>query len=227
VPRKTQDAGIVADYPVKIEAAAGSPQPAPGNAVHPAPVKPVDIVIRSEADKAPAPDVRKLIDRAVTRQPEPEVLRFALSNSAPDPADELDYSPKLILLSRTLSGLIDFLIVLLCTVAMVIVEDAVSTIEVFDLVSLMNAGLLFISLYLLYSLFFLGTANQTIGMMITRLRIVSEEGKRPALGQVVGRCFAYFLSVVLAGAGLIWGLCERRSRCLHDLLSRTHVEPLG
>jgi uncharacterized RDD family membrane protein YckC len=176
-------------------------------------VKPVSKI------KAPDPgEIKNLIDSVLTRQ--------AVRPDTPAPPaahPPAFYEGKLILLSRILSGLIDLIVIVLFTGGCIIGADFFSGIAMLDLVSLANYSLLFLLAYFLYSLFFLGTSNQTIGMMITDLRVVGEEGGRPLMVQLLGRCFGYLLSLLGLGIGLLWGLFDRESRCLHDRLSNTRI----
>jgi len=59
--------------------------------------------------------------------------------------------------------------------------------------------------------------------MITDLKVVAEERRRPAMRQLLIRCLGYVFSASCAGIGLIWGCFDRDSRCLHDKWSKTHV----
>jgi uncharacterized RDD family membrane protein YckC len=184
-----------------------------------------DVSLRpAAAQAASSGEVRHLIDDLVSMhagKPEP----------APAPVmdaveEESGSEARLVLLSRTLSGIIDMLAVFICTVGFVLAEDVFSGLEFFDLTSFIDAGLVFFATYFLYSLFFLGASNQTIGMMITRLRLVGMDGKRPALRRIIGRCVLYLPSVFLLGIGLLWGCFDREAMCLHDRFSGTRIEPL-
>lgn len=64
-------------------------------------------------------------------------------------------------------------------------------------------------------------------MMITNLHVVGDSGGRPEMGRVTLRCLLFLPSLLLLGAGLIWGFIDEQSRCLHDTLSHTRVEPLA
>ena len=94
-----------------------------------------------------------------------------------DPRMELpsDDEGKLILLSRTLSGLVDLIIVLLCSGVCIIAADFFSGIIALDTISYLIFSVLFLLIYFFYSLFFLAASNQTIGMMITDLRVVDAD----------------------------------------------------
>ncbi len=177
----------------------------------------------------PSPDsnqreIRSLIDRMVIRQTgtqtseEPAKQRERLAPSIPVPPEG-----RLILVSRTLSGLVDLLIVAICTGAFIIATDLMSGIDIFDGKSLAIFSLLLLAVFFLYSAFFLGTANQTIGMMLTDLKVIDAAQRRPRLGQILWRSFGYLVSVLMFGAGLLWGCFDRQSRCLHDRLSDTRV----
>jgi uncharacterized RDD family membrane protein YckC len=200
---------------------------APVRSVRPARLAPDQSqeAISKPATPAPEPksaNIRDLIDHAVTKQPlSPDTdghvwIRPATGTSA-------GFEDKLILLSRTLSGLIDLIIIVLFTGTFIISADALSGIIVLDAVSLINFSALLLMTYFVYSIFFLSSANQTIGMMITNLKVVAEGRQRPEMRQLFIRCFGYLASACLAGIGLVWGCFDRDSRCLHDVWSNTRV----
>ncbi len=183
-------------------------------------------------------DIRNLIDAATVRQPPKDLL--ALSQPMPregektSPTAELDIriplqlsnerqTDRFILLSRTLAGLVDWIIVFICTASIIFTVDVVEGIDVFDTVSVFHYGLLLLATYFVYSLFFLGTAGQTIGMMLTDLKIVNSPIGRPSVGQMLTRCCVFLLGCAGLGAGLLWGCFDGQSCCLHDRLSRTRV----
>jgi uncharacterized RDD family membrane protein YckC len=166
-----------------------------------------------------------LIDDAIatargSTRPEPEPPRPAPPAEAPEP-------DRLILLSRTLSGLIDLLIVFLCATGFVLAAELVSGIVIFDARSALNYALLLLAVHFVYSTFFLKTANQTIGMMITDLRVAGLDGRRPGTRQILVRSASFLLSFLLLGIGLITSLFDTDARCLHDAVSRTRVVRLG
>ncbi len=169
-------------------------------------------------------NVQALIDNAVSGKvpPPPSTLTAAI---LPDLADEElpDEEGKLILLSRTLSGLVDWIIVMLCSGLCIIAADFFSGIIALDTVSYLIFSVLFLLTYFFYSLFFLAATNQTVGMMITDLRVVDVEGKRPSISQLLRRCFGHLASVLVLGLGLVWSLFDRESQCFHDRISDTRV----
>lgn len=189
------------------------------------PDQPVDVVLQQTpaVTEAEQQVVESLINDIIARQAEqgssgafPE--RRVLTPQAPEPRED-----RFILLSRTLSGLVDLLVVAICTGAFITAADMASGIDILDRKSLIVYSLLLFATFLVYSTFFLGTANQTIGMMLTDLRVVDSWEKRPGMRQILARCFAYPVSLLLFGTGLLWGCFDRQSRCLHDRLSATRV----
>jgi uncharacterized RDD family membrane protein YckC len=134
-----------------------------------------------------------------------------------------DSEGKLILLSRTLSGLVDLILVVLFAGIFIVTADHFWGISVVDLVSVVHFSLLFLLIYFVYSLFFLASANQTIGMMITELRVVGVDESRPRLLQIVSRCCCFLVSLFGLGIGLLWGLFSRENLCFHDRVSGTQV----
>jgi uncharacterized RDD family membrane protein YckC len=182
----------------------------------------------AEPDRT-AEDLHTLIDRLVKKE-------SAVEEEAPGIAPPIERAnsqqhflgsepetDKLILLTRTFSGLVDLVIVVLIGSALIFAVDVIEGLEVFDMVSLLDYLALLIATFLVYSLFFLATANQTIGMMITDLRITGERRPRPSLSQVFVRSLVFLFALSAAGAGLVMGFFDRHARCLHDRLSRTRV----
>jgi uncharacterized RDD family membrane protein YckC len=177
------------------------------------------------ASKEAAPrDVQALIDNAVSgksAQPAGLVIDAGYSDSSLElPSDD---EGKLILLSRTLSGLVDLIVVMLCSGICLIAADFFSGIISLDAVSYLIFAVLFLLIYFFYSLFFLAASNQTIGMMITDLRVVDADGRRPSVSQILRRCFGYLASVLVLGLGLLWSLFDRESQCFHDRISDTRI----
>lgn len=164
-------------------------------------------------------DIRDLIDSAVSRQSTKSIPETSVFTRKTTVYTESKY----ILLSRTLSGLIDLIIVVLCTAAFIIAADSFSGIVVLDGMSIVEYTVLFLMIFFLYSIFFLAASGQTIGMMITDLRVIGIADNRPSISQLFARCFGYLLSVIVLGVGLFWSFFDRKSRCLHDRLSDTSV----
>jgi uncharacterized RDD family membrane protein YckC len=169
-------------------------------------------------------DVQALIDHAVSSKAT-QAAGPAISASYSDPGTELpsDDEGKLILLSRTLSGLVDLIIVLLSSGICIIAADFFSGIIALDTVSYLIFSVLLLLIYFSYSLFFLSASNQTVGMMITDLHVIDAEGKRPSISQLLRRCFGHLASVLVLGLGLLWSLFDRESQCFHDRISDTRV----
>lgn len=183
-----------------------------------------------EAELKPIPTVtdpdpkqlQNLLDTIVLRQTD----QRAPGPSGPGIRKNRMHQPggdMLILLSRTLSGFLDLLIVTFVAGGFLLSADFFSGIEAIDNVSKLLYGALFLATYLLYAAFFLGTANQTIGMMIKDLKIVDDRGGRPTMDQILRLSLVFLPSVLMAGLGLIWSLFDREHRCLHDRLSHTRV----
>jgi uncharacterized RDD family membrane protein YckC len=169
-------------------------------------------------------DIQNLIDNAVSIKSarSDDFAPAGIFSSASSQSQE--HEGKLILLSRTLGGLVDLIIILICTGMLILAADFFSGIIALDAVSYLCFSVLFLLTYFFYSLFFLAATNQTIGMMITELRVVGTCDERPSLGQLVQRCWAYLVSLFGLGFGLVWGLFDRESLCFHDRVSDTRVE---
>ena len=171
-----------------------------------------------------ARDVQALIDNAMSGRPSQSPGTEPTSGFS-DSSMELpsDDEGKLILLSRTLSGLVDFIIVLLCSGFCIIAADFFSGIIALDTISYLIYSVLFLLTYFFYSIFFLTASSQTIGMMITDLRVVDADGRRPSISQLLRRGFGHLASLLVLGLGLLWSLFDRESQCFHDRISDTRV----
>jgi len=129
-----------------------------------------------------------------------------------------------LLSARAISGFIDLGILAMSTGAFLLAACILSGARAFHSTSILSYSFLFLLVYFLYSACFLGIANRTIGMMITHLRLTaSDHETRPASRQIFLRCCLYFLSVALAGSGLIWAFFDPERRCLHDRLTDTRI----
>ncbi|MBN2319071.1 MAG: RDD family protein [Acidobacteria bacterium] len=171
------------------------------------------------AENSDSKDIKDLIDKTVSSRSIHSAPKSPVFRQKSPAAEE----NKLILLSRTLSGLIDLIIVVLCTAVFIISADYFSGIVILDTVSIVEYAGLFLLVFLLYSIFFLATSGQTVGMMITDLRIIAIQGSRPSIGQLFSRCFGYLLSVIVFGVGLLWSLFDRNNMCFHDRFSNTSI----
>ena len=64
----------------------------------------------------------------------------------------------------------------------------------------------------------------TPGKMAIAARIVdSRTGGRPSTGQLIGRYFAYYVSIIPLMAGIIWVAFDARKQGWHDKLANTVV----
>jgi uncharacterized RDD family membrane protein YckC len=174
------------------------------------------------AENSDSKHIEELIDKTVSSRSNHSTSKTPIFRQEIPAGDE----NKLILLSRTLAGLIDLIIVVLCTVVFIISADYFSGIVILDAVSIAEYAGLFLMVFLLYSIFFLATSGQTVGMMITDLQLVGTQGGRPSIGQLFIRCFGYLLSVIVFGVGLLWSLFDRNNMCFHDHFSNTSVTRL-
>jgi uncharacterized RDD family membrane protein YckC len=189
--------------------------------------------IAETTETAPTPDFLTQTVDVSPRYPEPpripeilgtpevEDVSFA-EDGAPD--DEMPESEgRLIFLSRTLSGLVDLVLIFISSGLFLVAADYFSNTPILNAMSVVNFSGLFLVIYFLYSFFFLVTNGQTIGMMTTDLRIVGIEGGRVSLRQVARRNVVFLVSLFGLGLGLLMGLFNRDHQCLHDKLSETNV----
>ncbi len=182
----------------------------------------------SGSEAAKPGSIRELIDSRISQASQPstsqadvEELLFRAN------ANLHRKESRMILMVRTLSGVVDVIIMALITGILIIAADVFSGIKVLDFRSILHYSALLLLVYFLYSLFFLLTINQTIGMMITNLRVTEGgDNKRPHAPRILARCFGFLLSILLLGIGLLWALFDEEHLCLHDKLTNTRVVPI-
>ena len=180
---------------------------------------------QADAKSVVSPSSEKIIDDITSgqaREVEPP-FRAAAGNAKSPAFSDYNEGP-MILLSRTLAGLVDLFIIGISTGALIVAADIFSGIEVLGFASIVNFSLLFLLIYFTYSLFFFRASSQTIGMMMTNLRLVTGKGtERPRVGRILLRSFGFLISLCCFGIGLLWALFDQDHRCFHDRLTSTRV----
>ncbi|MBN1568185.1 MAG: RDD family protein [Acidobacteria bacterium] len=170
-----------------------------------------------EAQAAQSFEERKPQQYPYTNTPFINTLKGARQTKSSD----FETSP-MMLLSRILSGLVDLIIIGLCMAFLILAADIFSGIKVLGLGSILSYAILFLLIFFLYSLFFFRISGQTIGMMITHLRVVTGFGaERPRIGRILFRCAAFLVSLFCFGLGLLWAFFDPDHRCFHDRLTDT------
>jgi len=142
---------------------------------------------------------------------------------SPYPVNSPDSEGRLIFFSRTLSGLIDLLLIALFSGIFLGMADHFTNALMLSSINEINFPALFLLIYFMYSIFFLGTNGQTIGMMATDLRVVGINKNGISISQAFRRSAAFLISLFGLGIGLLAGLFTRKCLCLHDRLSGTRV----
>lgn len=75
----------------------------------------------------------------------------------------------------------------------------------------------------LYFVWFWRRDGRTLAMKTWKIRLVSADGARPGLDQLILRFLLAWPSVAVLGAGLFWALFDRDRQFLHDRLSGTRL----
>jgi uncharacterized RDD family membrane protein YckC len=127
------------------------------------------------------------------------------------------------ILSRTLAGMMDMVIMILITVLLLVLANFFSGFNLLDFAGILHFFSLLLLVYFLYSFFFLGISGRTIGMMAVNLRVVTQRGGNPGAFRILGRCFGYLVSTLFMGIGLIWAFFDSDGLCVHDRLTNTRV----
>ena len=74
-----------------------------------------------------------------------------------------------------------------------------------------------------YAWIFTAVGGQTVGKMATGVRVVSEEGRQPNLGQAGLRALVFLVSAGAGGLGYLPAFTGQHHRALHDRLTGTRV----
>ena len=82
---------------------------------------------------------------------------------------------------------------------------------------------LFAGLTVLYELYGVGLAGQTVGMRLVHIRVIASRGRPPGAVRGLVRVLALTVSVLPGGLGWLWALFDREHRALHDHLAGTYV----
>jgi uncharacterized RDD family membrane protein YckC len=82
---------------------------------------------------------------------------------------------------------------------------------------------LFAGLTVLYELYCVGMAGQTLGMRVVRIRVIAARGRAPGAVRGLVRVLALAISVLPGGLGWLWAIFDREHRALHDHLAGTYV----
>jgi uncharacterized RDD family membrane protein YckC len=84
-----------------------------------------------------------------------------------------------------------------------------------------------VALGVVYPVIFHWRGGQTLGKMVTGIRVVAVGGGPLTLGQAVLRQIGYWISALALGIGYLMAGVRRDKRALHDLIAGTRVERLS
>jgi len=172
--------------------------------------------------------VRRKPIRPVRPHPGQKTLRLQVT---PPPEGKVEEEvteetiPKEILFSRFLSGIVDLVLPTLMGFVFTIAASLLLGFDLFSAGSMKWIGLLALSFFFFNSLFFFLVSGQTPGMFVTDLRLVGEYEKDQIPTSAILLRVLLFLPSVLTVVGLLWSIFDPFCRCLHDLVSRTRIEP--
>ncbi len=148
--------------------------------------------------------------------PPPEERNYYLD------AEERDVLTK----SRLLAAIFDLLI--LGIIGVGILVSSVRVLNVNYLQLLRSLPIHFASVFLLismaYYVYFTGSSGQTVGKMIMKIRVVSEDGGRVTFFKAWLRWLGYLISAAVLLLGFVWIAINPRNQGWHDKLARTRVE---
>lgn len=131
-------------------------------------------------------------------------------------------TPPAPLLPRFVAGVVDLIVLAAASVPFVATTYAIDG----DLARTPVLGML-ASLVLLIAGFYLfatlAISGRTVGMMLTRLRVVEGDGETARPGKLLVRVVGYLVAALPAGIGFAWAILHPDGNGWHDLLSGTRV----
>ncbi|TKJ30550.1 hypothetical protein CEE39_08140 [bacterium (candidate division B38) B3_B38] len=177
-------------------------------------------------------ELDRIIDEYKPLPPEPPLPSAREEKLPPPPpleereyyldAEERDILTK----SRLLAAIFDLLI--LGIIGVGILFSSVRVLNVNYLQLLRNLPIHFAAVFLLismaYYVYFTGSSGQTIGKMIMKIRVVSEDGGRVTFFKAWLRWLGYLISAAILLLGFVWIAFSPKNQGWHDKLARTRVE---
>jgi len=128
--------------------------------------------------------------------------------------------------SRLLAAIFDLLI--LGIIGVGILFSSVRVLDTHYLQLLRNLPIPFAAVFMLvsmaYYVYFTGSSGQTIGKMIMKIRVVSEEGGRVTFLKAWLRWCGYIISAAFILLGFVWIVFDPNNQGWHDKLARTRVD---
>jgi len=157
-----------------------------------------------------------------------DIGSFTLATSA-EPASDSSKEPENLELAlpgeRLLAALVDlgFITTLLLGLTYLTTNIVGQPLRSLPGSSLSALGLLGFFLGVGYLVFFWGFSGQTLGGLLTRVRVIAPSGGTPGMGRAAVRVFGCALAVLLLGVGFIGWWTDRERRGWPDRLASTHV----
>jgi uncharacterized RDD family membrane protein YckC len=127
--------------------------------------------------------------------------------------------------ARLFAGLVDLLLIGAIDAAVIYLTLAVADVNPADIQTLSLVPLVAFLLILNggYLITFTVANGQTIGKMLTGVRVVSDEGERVDIGRAVLRAAGCLVSLLTVGIGYLPALFSSDARALQDRFARTRV----
>ena len=124
---------------------------------------------------------------------------------------------------RLLAGMVDFAIVGAGVAALAAVAYKMLAQPPLAKPLILGIAAALVVLWSAYQYLFIVHSGKTVGMLVTRLRIRTFEGKWPLLRQRRHRILSFYLAALSIGMGLLWAFVDIDQLCWHDRLSRTYL----
>lgn len=124
---------------------------------------------------------------------------------------------------RTLAGLADTTVIVVCWLSFFVVLAAAGVRPLFRKIDLAVCLATLFLFYLEYFTLFTLLVGTTPGMRLARLQVRSFDGSPPRLEQFLWRSLGYVVSGLGGLLGFLWALCDADRLCWHDRISQTYL----
>ena len=131
---------------------------------------------------------------------------------------------------RVLAHLIDFVILIICSIPLVFLEDFMASVgmdiedvNVQSLALVLNWFIGFIISWLYYTLFESSSKQGTPGKMAIGIIVTDLNGQKISFGKANGRYWGKMVSAIILGIGFIMAGTTPKKQALHDIMAGTIV----
>jgi len=123
---------------------------------------------------------------------------------------------------RFMSGVVDVGLTFAAFLAFVLVFAACSTHLPSGKPALVVAGIVLLSMWLLYQFLFFSLSAATPGMRYAKIALCTFDDENPTRRAMRSRIAALMLSALPLGLGFLWAIFDEDALCWHDRITQTY-----